>query len=61
MEIIKQGNLSRLKKTKFFECTYCGCEFYADSSEYRAAGVQYNILYYSCHCPCCKMTVYTEE
>ena len=60
MEIIKQGDLSRLKKNKHFECKDCGCEFYADNTEYVYGGMQYNISYWECKCPCCKRVVYTE-
>lgn len=61
MEIIKPGDLSRLKQTKTFKCCRCGCEFLADKSEYRYGGTQYNTIYYVCNCPTCNNQVYVEE
>ena len=34
MEIIKHGDPDKLKGTKYFICTECGCEFKADNTEY---------------------------
>lgn len=61
MEIIKQGDLSRLKNTKRFQCSYCGCQFLADKSEYDYGGVWRNLQTYACKCPCCGSKAYLEE
>lgn len=50
MKIIKQGNLEQLKKIKHFICARCGCEFEADTTEYKQ-GNQYNETYYYMKCP----------
>lgn len=34
MQIVKEGNLEKAKKTKLFVCESCGCEFKADKGEY---------------------------
>ena len=47
MEIIKQGDISKLKQTKKFECPRCGCIFLADNDEYKYSGSQYNESYYT--------------
>lgn len=60
MEIIKQGNISKLKQTKKFECRWCGCIFLADDDEYKYSGSQYNELYYQCACPTCNNLVYSD-
>jgi len=52
MRIIQGGNNSRLAKSKFFECHYCGC--YTNSS-------QYNESCYTCKCPCCSTSVTTND
>lgn len=59
VEIIVQGNLDKIKKTKEFNCLQCGCIFKADNGEYQYAGSQYNESYYSCICPCCGNKVYS--
>lgn len=61
MEIIKQGNLERIKKSKRFKCTYCECEFIADQTEYEYYGSWRNMQCYLCQCPTCKSDVYVEE
>ena len=61
MEIIKQGDLDFLKKTKKFNCNSCGCIFMADRNEYEYAGVQYNIQYYKHMCPTCGTWAYAED
>ena len=53
MKIIKQGDLSKLKKIKRFECLTCGCIFEAEAPEYQWYSGQYNEDCYSCECPCC--------
>lgn len=62
MEIIKEGDISRLKHTRRFECDDCGCIFKADNTEYVCCGSQYNISYYKCDCPTCgKAVLYWES
>ena len=60
MEIIKQGDLERLRKTKEFNCPACGCIFRADQNEYKHSWGGYNEEYYTCECPTCKRLVYLE-
>ena len=60
MEIIKQGDISKLKQTKKFECRRCGCIFLADDDEYKYSGSQYNESYYQCACPTCNNSVYSD-
>ena len=60
MEIIKQGDISKLKQTKKFECRRCGCIFLADDDEYKYSGSQYNESYYRCICPTCNTPVYSD-
>ena len=52
MEIIKPGDLDKLKQIKRFECRKCGCIFTADNTEYEIDD-QYSQEYYSCDCPTC--------
>lgn len=60
MEILKQGDISKLKHTKKFECCWCGCIFLADDDEYKYSGSQYNESYYQCACPTCNNPVYSD-
>ena len=60
MEIIKQGDMSRIFKAKIFICHYYGCEFKASSTEYQYSGMQHNQSYYKCNCPTCGRVVYAE-
>ena len=60
MEIIKQGDISKLKQTKKFECRWCGCVFLADNDEYKYSDSQYNKSYYQCVCPTCNNPVYSD-
>ena len=60
MEIIKQGDISKLKQTKKFECRRCGCIFLADDDEYKYSGSQYNESCYQCACPTCNNPVYSD-
>jgi hypothetical protein len=60
MEIVKQGDLSRLKKIKHFKCNHCECEFLADNTEYQFGGFEYNISYYRCKCPTCGNDAFAE-
>ena len=57
MEIIKPGDLSKLKKIKQFECGKCGCIFTADKSEYEVE-CQYDEEYIACKCPTCGNQVF---
>ena len=58
MKIIKEGDLRKLKKIKYFECKKCGCIFEAEKDEYKCDS-QYNEIYYCCACPYCNQMVYT--
>jgi hypothetical protein len=60
MEIIKQGDTSKLKNPKHFICATCGCEFIADNTEY-ICNLFFDEYYYSCNCPSCNRCVYAEE
>lgn len=61
MEIIKNGDLSKLHKKLRFFCRICGCEFIADDTEYEypeqiqavCDGVKVK-----CTCPTCGNMVY---
>ena len=61
MKIIKPGDPEKTLCHKNFTCLKCGCEFIADSTEYEHAGMQYNIQYYRCKCPCCGTLIYMDE
>lgn len=64
MQIIKHGNheiLDRLRKT--FKCSYCGCEFVADKTEYQdVAGWDnnYPVQVLRINCPECGEGCRTE-
>ena len=64
MEIIRKGDINeakrKIKMTKRFECSVCGCIFKADLGEYKCES-QYNSTYYSIKCPCCKQSVYADK
>lgn len=49
MEIIRKGDINeakrKIKMTKRFECSVCGCIFKADLGEYKCES-QYNSTYY---------------
>ena len=62
MKILKQGlskeeALRRLRKTRIFECSICGCVWEADNTEYK---YQYDQReadeWYECKCPNCERT-----
>lgn len=59
MKILTPGNKDRLKKHKKFECTYCGCVFIADNTEYDDVSSQKDGAMYSASCPCCKYPVWS--
>lgn len=61
MEIIKQGDLSKLKNPKRFECLRCGCEFLANDNEYVYEGMWRNLQTYTSYCPCCGTKTFIEE
>lgn len=61
MEIIKQGDLSRITHKKQFECMACGCVFLADENEYIIADFSYDRKLYKCDCPCCNNKIYVED
>ena len=61
MEIVKQGDLSRIKDKKYFVCQHCGCEFWADRFEYKSLGMWRNMMAYGCKCPTCKKEAYLEQ
>ena len=59
MRIIKEGNKDKLKETKHFLCSHCGCEFEADKWEYSVA-IRYNEIYQYRPCPTCGKNVYSK-
>ena len=60
MKILKQGltkeeTLKRLRKTRIFECSICGCVWEADNTEYKYQYYQKdNEEWYECKCPNCE-------
>ena len=60
MEIIKNGDLSKLKETRTFECSRCGCVFKANKDEY-SHGIEYCEHYYHCKCPTCGKDSYEQD
>lgn len=60
MEIIKQGNISKFKQTKKFECPWCGCIFLADNDEYQDCKDVVSQYNYRCICPTCNKPVYSD-
>ncbi len=61
MQIIKKGDLNKLKKIKRFECDKCGCIFEADQTEYKPTpgiAAQRGEGDYRCVCPYCKNEVW---
>ena len=59
MEIVKKGDLDRLKKTRQFECKRCGCVFKAYKDEYEVKS-EYNEIYFTCKCPTCGGSCYKD-
>jgi hypothetical protein len=53
MQIIKKGDLDRLKNSIRFNCKKCGCVFIADNDEYQKHFDQYQGNWIEIHCPCC--------
>lgn len=60
MEIIRKGDLRRLKHIKRFYCRDCGCVFDADNTEYQYDN-QYNEEYWYCKCPTCGRNAYDTK
>lgn len=50
MKILKEGNIEKINKTKYFLCRNCGCVWTANKDEYKT-DTQYNQEYYTCKCP----------
>lgn len=65
MNIIREGDLERAKKkinrTVTFQCGNCLCIFTANYNEYKDCTTQREGSMYSCECPCCKTTVYSDK
>lgn len=60
MKIVKNGNN---KKTKYFICNNCGCEFEADKDEYKPTsqiGLIQGCKNYNIKCPCCNAYCETD-
>lgn len=61
MEIIKNGDLSKLRENKHFICERCGCEFIADDTEYTYPSqieMMHDGIEAKCTCPTCGNMVY---
>jgi hypothetical protein len=59
VEVIQHGDPDRLKRTKRFVCTECGCIFKCDKEDYKISS-QYNETRYYASCPDCKHSAYEE-
>lgn len=54
MKIHKHGDARKIKETRYFCCSACGCEFEADKGEYRAHQKDYDgSTEYLMNCPEC--------
>ena len=53
MYIIKEGDLNKLKKFKYFKCPKCGCEVVADNTEYTDCSTQREGPMFQVMCPTC--------
>lgn len=53
MQIIKEGDLNRLKKSIQFTCKKCGCIFVANKDEYQIHFDQYQGDWIEICCPYC--------
>ena len=53
MQIIKKGDLNRLKKSIQFTCKKCGCIFVANKDEYQVHFDQYQGDWVKIRCPYC--------
>lgn len=61
MEIVKQGDISRLRAKMRFECDRCGCEFVADDTEFKNPDYieeMHDGIKAKCKCPTCGIIVY---
>ena len=57
MKIIREGDLSRVKTARRFECERCGCVREASGAEYRVESDFRNGKYYAMDCPTCHRAV----
>lgn len=60
MRILVQGDKNRLKKHKRFKCTYCGCIFIADHTEYENKSNERVGAMFVARCPCCESADVTK-
>ena len=61
MQILKQGNIEKLRKPKDFSCKKYGCVFMADNTEYKMSDYWSNAhdgIEAECKCPTCGEMVY---
>lgn len=66
MKIIQDGDPSRSKTIRRFDCHVCGCIWEANAAEYRkilailsmGKPIQYDLI---CKCPCCSFEVVRKE
>lgn len=61
MNILRNGDLDRLKRIKRFICTDCGCIFEAEKTEYKNESNQRDGVQFSCKCPTCGKTCYNYD
>lgn len=50
MTILRDGDIKKIRKYKYFLCENCGCIWEAKKDEYETH-TQYNEEYYCCKCP----------
>lgn len=50
MTILRDGDIKKIRKYKYFLCKNCGCIWEAKKDEYET-DTQYNEEYYWCKCP----------
>lgn len=64
MKIIKNGDISRLRKHIEFLCVRCECQFIADDTEYEYASqmeLMHDGIVVKCKCPTCGYMVYKHR
>ena len=61
MKIIRQGDLSRLDKTRRFQCHDCGCIWDVNQTEYRYESDGRNGDTWICECPTCGRKSYDSQ
>lgn len=61
INVIKEGNEKFKNKTRYFECSVCGCEFTADAEEYSTEWDGRNEFVYHCECPTCSREAYYSK